>query len=184
MDAARPPNRYASTQKWLHWSMALLVLLMVVIGLTMTSLGDGALKNGLYELHKSIGLTLLALALIRIAVRWRRGAPPLEPGLPTWQRRAAHLSHAALYGLIVLVPLAGWIATSSCCPPVRLFWTLPLTFPAPEGEDFAAAAFRVHFGLVFVLVVIATIHIGAALHHHFIRRDRTLRRMLPGNDPG
>jgi cytochrome b561 len=163
--------------------MAALILLMVAIGLTMTNLGDGALKNALYELHKSVGLTLLSLALIRTLVRSRRGAPPLEPNLPGWQRRAAYASHAALYALIVLVPLAGWIATSSCCAPVNLFWTVPLTFPAPDGEDFAAAVFRAHFALVFVLALVAAVHIGAALHHHFIRRDNTLRRMLPGGDP-
>lgn len=178
-----PPRGYAPAQKWLHWSMALLVLVMVAVGLTMTNLGDGALKNGLYELHKSVGLTLLGLALIRIVVRSRRGAPPLEPNLPGWQRRAAYASHAALYALIVLAPLAGWIATSSCCAPVKLFWTVPLTFPAPGDEGFAKAVFQAHFALVFVLALVAAVHIGAALHHHFIRRDNTLRRMLPGGDP-
>ncbi len=182
MDGPHTPSRYSSAQKWLHWSIALLILLMVAIGLLMTSLGDGVPKNTLYELHKSIGLTLLTLALIRIVVRLRRGVPPFEPGLPAWQRLAARASHAALYMLIVLVPLAGWIATSSCCAPVNLFWTLPLTLPAPKGEAFADAAFQVHFGLVFVLVLVAIIHVAAALQHHFGRRDRTLRRMLPGDD--
>lgn len=177
------PTGYAPVQKWLHWSMAAMVVAMVAIGLAMTNLGDGAVKNALYELHKSVGLTILSLALIRIVVRSRRGAPPLEPNLPAWQRRAAYASHAALYALIVLVPLAGWIATSSCCAPVNLFWTVPLTFPAPEGESFAKAVFQAHFALVFLLALVAAIHIGAALHHHFLRRDNTLRRMLPGADP-
>lgn len=184
MPAERSPIHYSALQKGLHWSMAALIVAMIAIGLTMASLGDGAVKNNLYELHKSIGLTLLALALIRIAVRSRRSAPALEPDLPRWQRRAAHASHAALFMLMVLVPLAGWIATSSCCPPVNLFWTVPLTFPAPDGEGFAKAAFRVHFGLVFVLALVAAVHIGAALHHHFVRRDGTLRRMLPGDAGG
>lgn len=180
MDETRAPSRYSSAQKLLHWSIALMILVMVALGLAMTRLGDGAVKNTLYELHKSIGLSLLTLVLVRLAVRWRRGAPALEPTVPAWRRAAAHASHAALYVLIVLVPLAGWIATSSCCAPVRLFWTLPLTLPAPEGEQFSSAAFRAHFALVLGLVAIATIHVGAALQHHFIRRDGTLRRMLPG----
>src|SRR3954469_23848824 len=103
MSEIRLPSRYSPAQKWLHWSMAVLILGMIAIGLTMTNLGDGPLKDRLYELHKSIGLTVLALALVRIAVRRRRGAPPLEPGVPAWQRFAAHASHYALYGLIVLV---------------------------------------------------------------------------------
>ena len=183
MSESRTPSRYSPAQKWLHWSMALLILSMAAIGLTMTNLGDGALKDRLYELHKSIGIILLALALVRIAVRRRRGAPPLEPGVPAWQRLAAHASHYALYALIVLVPLAGWSATSSCCPPVNLFWTLPVTLPAPSGEAFSKTVFRIHFGLAFALIAVVAIHVAGALQHHLIRKDRTLLRMLPG-DPG
>jgi len=183
MSEMQAPNRYSPAQKWLHWSMALLILLMVAIGLTMTNLDDGAPKDRLYELHKSIGVTILALALVRLAVRWRRGAPPLEPGVPAWQGAAARASHYALYALIVLVPLAGWTATSSCCPPVNLFWTVPVTLPAPGGEAFSKAVFRIHFGLAFALIAVVAIHVAGALQHHLIRRDRTLLRMLPG-DPG
>ena len=181
MSEIRLPSRYSPAQKWLHWSMAVLILAMVAIGLTMTNLGDGPFKDRLYELHKSIGLTVLALALVRIAVRRRRGAPPLEPGIPAWQRFAAHASHYALYGLIVLVPLAGWTATSSCCAPVNLFWTVPLTLPVPGEEAFSETVFRIHFGLAFVLVAVVIVHVAGALQHHFMRKDRTLVRMLPGD---
>ena len=183
MSETRSPSRYSQAQKWLHWSMALLILAMLVIGLTMTNLDDGALKNWLYEFHKSIGLTVLTLALVRVAVRWRRGAPPLEPGVPAWQRVAARASHYALYALIILVPLAGWTATSSCCAPVNLFWTAPLTLPAPSDEAFSNAVFRIHFTLAFALAAVIALHVAGALQHHFIRKDRTLLRMLPG-DPG
>ena len=183
MREMRLPSRYSSAQKWLHWTMALLIVTMLVIGLTMTNLGDGALKNWLYEFHKSIGITVLTLALIRAAVRWRHGAPPLEPGIPAWQRVAAHASHYTLYALIMLVPLAGWTATSSCCPPVKLFWTVPLTLPVPGNEAFSETVFRIHFTLAFILAAVVALHVAAALQHHFIRKDRTLLRMLPG-DPG
>jgi cytochrome b561 len=176
---SEPPHRYSGLQKALHWAMAALIVVMVAVGLTMTNLADGPAKDVLYELHKSTGLTVLALALVRVAVRSARGTPPLEP-MPGWQRFAAHLSHYALYGLIVLVPLAGWTATSSCCPPVSLFWTVPLTLPMPADEAFWKAVFRIHVALAFTLAAIASIHVAAALHHHFIRRDRTLLRMLPG----
>jgi cytochrome b561 len=175
------PSRYSGLQKTLHWMMAALIVAMVAVGLTMTNMADGPTKDFLYELHKSTGLTVLALALIRVAMRSTRGAPPLQP-MPDWQRRAAHASHHAMYVLIVLVPLAGWSATSSCCPPVNLFWTVPLTLPVPGGEAFWKAVFRIHFALAFTLAAIASIHIAAALHHHFVRRDRTLLRMLPGGE--
>ena len=177
------PSRYSSAQKTLHWTMAVLIIVMVTVGLTMTKMGDGPAKNVLYELHKSTGLVVLTLALIRIAVRWTRSAPPLEP-MPAWQRKAAYASHYSMYALIVLVPLMGWIATSYCCKPVNLFWTVPVSLPIPDAPSMEAAEplFLVHFTLAFTLAAIATIHITAALHHHFVRRDRTFARMLPGGE--
>jgi cytochrome b561 len=177
------PSRYSSAQKVLHWTMAVLIVVMVTVGLTMTNMGDGPVKNFLYELHKSTGLVVLTLALIRIAVRRTLSAPPLQP-MPDWQRKAAHASHYSMYVLIVLVPLAGWIATSYCCKPVNLFWTVPVSLPIPDAPTMEAAAplFLVHFTLAFMLAAIVTIHVTAALHHHFVKRDRTLLRMLPGGD--
>jgi cytochrome b561 len=176
----REPKDYAAVQKWLHWGMAVLIVIMVAVGLTMTRIGEGPVTNFLYELHKSVGLTLLALALTRIAVRLARGAPPLEPGVPRWQRIAAYTTHYALYVLIVAVPIAGWTATSSCCAPVNLFWTVPLTLPVPGDESFWKSVFPIHYALAFSLVGVVLVHVGGALQHHFIRRDRTLVRMLPG----
>ena len=124
-------DRYTPAQKALHWTMAAIIVLMVPAGISMANiLPEGApLTNTVYELHKSFGLIIFTLALIRIAVRWRNGAPPLVPGLPAWQRAAARVSHYALYILVVLVPLAGWTATSVCCAPVKMFWTIPVTLP-------------------------------------------------------
>jgi cytochrome b561 len=177
------PSRYSAAQKVLHWTMAVLIVVMVAVGLTMTNMGDGPLKNALYELHKSTGLLVLVLALIRVAVRRTRSAPPLEP-MPEWQRIAAYTSHYSMYVLIVLVPLMGWIATSYCCKPVNLFWTVPVSLPIPNAPTMEASRplFLIHFALAFTLAAIVTIHVTAALHHHFVRRDRTLLRMLPGGD--
>src|SRR5215216_7031422 len=174
-EASERPDRYSSAQKWLHWTMAVLIIMMVTVGLTMTNMADGPVKNVLYELHKSTGIAVLALALVRVVVRRSRGAPPLEP-MPGWQRQAAHASHYTLYTLIVLVPLAGWTATSYCCKPVNLFWTVPVSLPIPDASAMEAAKplFLIHFTLAFALAGVAAIHIAAALHHHFVRRDRTL----------
>jgi cytochrome b561 len=179
---SRVPDNYSPAQKALHWLVALLIVTTVPIGLTMANLtGPGPLTDTLYEVHKSIGLVVFGLAILRIAVRLRRGAP-LVPGLAPWQRAAARGSHYALYLLIVLVPLTGWAGTSACCAPVNLFWTLPLTLPVSGGMETAGAIFRVHYLLAFTLTGIVLVHVAAALHHHFVRRDRTLRRMLPGRD--
>jgi cytochrome b561 len=178
------PRSYSPAQKWLHWLMAaIIVLIMVPAGLTMTRLGEGPTTNTLYEIHKSFGVVVFSLAVIRAAFRLTRGAPPIEPNVPAWQRFAAHTSHYAMYLLIFLIPITGWVATSACCAPVNLFWTLPVTLPVPGGEDFAKAVFRLHYGFVYTLLGIVAIHVAGALQHHFIRRDRTLVRMLPGGEP-
>jgi cytochrome b561 len=127
---SRSRRGYSAAQKWLHWGMALLVAILAAVGLTMTRLGEGTVTGALYELHKSIGLIVLGLVTARMAVRLARGVPPPEPDIPAWQQRAARASHYGLYGLLVLVPLAGWTATSSCCGPVNLFWSVPMTLPS------------------------------------------------------
>jgi cytochrome b561 len=181
---AHAPRFYSSGQKWLHWTMAaIIVLAMIPAGLTMTRIGDGPTKNFLYEAHKSFGIVVFTLAVVRALTRLTRGAPPLEPDIPGWQRFAALVSHYAMYMLIFLVPLTGWAATSACCKPVNLFWTVPLSLPVPDGEDLAKQIFRFHYGFVYTLAAIVTVHVAAALQHHFIRRDRTLVRMLPGTGP-
>lgn len=172
------PQAYSPSQKLLHWSVALLVAILVPLALAMTNVGEGPLQNQLYEWHKSFGLVALALVLARILVRFSRGAPEREAGIPAWQRRAAGLSHAALYGLILLVPLLGWAGTSACCAPVKLFWTIPLTLPISGGMKVGGAILSVHTVAAFALVALVALHAGAALHHHLIRRDGTLRRML------
>jgi cytochrome b561 len=175
-------DAYLPIQKALHWLMAALIFVLVPVGISIANiLKPGPVTNALFEVHKSLGLTVFALALIRIAVRWRYGAPPLVPGLPAWQRTAATISHYGLYLLVVLTPLAGWTATSVCCAPVNLYWTVPVTLPVPPGDlEAAHPIFLVHNTLALTLTALVIVHVSAALYHHFRRRDETLLRMLPG----
>lgn len=171
---------FSGTQKLLHWLMAVLLVIMVIVGLTLPRLDPGPLANTLYEVHKSTGIVVLGLAVLRLAVRLGRGVPPLVGGLPVWQQRAARASHVALYALMFAIPVAGLTATSACCPPVRLFWTVPVTLPLAKDMALAKSVFWLHLGLGLALVAVVAIHVAAALHHHLVRRDDTLRRMLPG----
>ena len=175
------PLAYSPAQKLLHWTIALLILVQVPLAVAMTNVGEGPLQNQLYEWHKSFGLVALALVLARVLVRLSRGAPAVEAGLPDWQKRAAYASHAALYGLIVLVPLLGWAGTSACCAPVKLFWSFPLTLPISGGMPVGERILGVHTVAAFALVALIALHAAAALHHHVIRRDGTLQRMLAGS---
>ena len=94
--------------------------------------------------------------------------------------RRAGLAYA-LYVLFILVPLIGWIATSYCCKPVKFFWTVPVSLPIPDAPTMEAAGwiFQIHIGLAIALLAVVAVHVAGALQHHFIRRDRTLLRMLP-----
>src|SRR5689334_18003665 len=153
--SADDAEHYSSLQKTLHWLIAILIIVMIAVGLTMRNIGEGSVTNFLYELHKSTGLLILGLALLRIVVRLRRGAPPLEPGIPAMQRLAAYASHYGLYALIVLTPLAGWTATSACCAPVNFFWTVPVSLPVTGEEAWWKGVFRIHFVLAFSLAGLA-----------------------------
>jgi cytochrome b561 len=175
----RMSDSYSGAQKTLHWTMAVLIVLTIPLGISLTRF-EGSWMDALYELHKSVGLVILTLAAMRIAVRTCRGAPPLVEGLPGWQRAAAYVSHYALYVLIVLVPVTGWTATSIGYPPVRLFWTIPVTLPFAHDEKLAERIYAVHDVLAYTLAGIVAVHVAAALYHHFVRRDRTLLRMWPG----
>lgn len=169
---------YSPAQKALHWLVAALVVGLVTAGLIMTNMEDGDLKNGIYELHKSFGLLVLAVLVPRAVLRAVRGAPPPVP-MPAWQRTASRVSHALLYALAVIVPVLGWAGTSACCAPVMWFGWLPTTLPIGGGMERGEAILGVHRVLALTLAGLAAIHTLAALHHHLIRRDATLRRMLP-----
>ncbi|TVR07676.1 MAG: cytochrome b [Salinarimonadaceae bacterium] len=173
-------ERYSGLQIALHWATAIIIIGMIPTGMVMTSLDPSPFKNLLYELHKSFGLIIVGLTAIRLVTRWLSGAPPLVPMSPV-KRAAAKATHIMLYALLVLAPLSGWAATSACCAPVNLFWSIPLTLPVSGGFDVAKRIFAVHYGLTLALAGLLLLHAAAALHHHYALRDLTLRRMLPGS---
>jgi cytochrome b561 len=153
--------------------------MVVPVGITMVNLKEGALQDTLYNLHRSTGALILALAIIRIAVRLTRGAPPPYPGLPNWQRMAALASHRSLYVLIVIVPLFGWLATSAYGAPIIVYGLFELPPLLAKNEKLSGVLFIVHKTLAFTMAAIVVVHISAALYHRYIRRDGVLDRMLP-----
>ena len=177
------PKVYAPMARMLHWLTVGFVIMMYPIGLYMTYRGktmnvwDG-LTNSLYSTHKLLGFTLFWLILVRLTYRLRNGAPPDEPTIEPWQRLASHATHWSLYGLLVLVPLMGWIGVS-LYGARDIFGLLQLPALWTVNEPASETVFFIHRALGKVMLALIFIHIGAALFHNFIRKDGVLRRMLP-----
>jgi cytochrome b561 len=183
--SARPSRRFANVERWgpvsqlLHWAIVALILVMAWLGLTMTGLPNSPYKISVYALHKSIGLTILALVGLRVAWRLWAGAPMALASTPRWQHRIASITHALLYALLFALPVSGWVVNSASGFPLRWFGLVRMPSIAPRDQDLHALAEDVHEWLFWALVVLALAHAGAAIYHHLFQRDATLARMLP-----
>lgn len=172
--------RWGALAQAFHWLIAALIVVQGAIGLTMVELGMTPTKVKVFALHKSIGLTILALALLRLAWRITQRVPR-DPPMPRWQRLAARLSHFLLYVLILALPLSGWLFNSAANFPLEWFGLVHVP-SLTHGLDPAlkALALRAHVVLFWILVGVVAVHVAAALWHHFVQRDDVLLRMLPG----
>jgi cytochrome b561 len=171
-------ERWGGLSIALHWLTFLLVLGMATVGLLMVQMEPSPLKVQVYALHKSFGLTVLALTVLRLLWRASGRVPAPVPGTPAWQQRIASATHGALYALLLAVPLSGWWFNSAAGFPLRWFGLVKL--PKLTGFDPAikALARETHETLFFVLAGLVAVHAAAALWHHYRQHDRTLLRML------
>lgn len=166
--------------KCFHWVMAALILAQIALGLMATSWQVSPLKLELFVWHKSIGMLILLLVLSRLLWRLLNPTPALPAGTPVWERIAARSSHLLLYVLMIALPISGWILNSASNIPFRIFWLIRLPAIVPPEERIADLFARVHGGLFVLIAVVIIVHIGAALRHHFVKRNNVLSRMLPG----
>ena len=179
MAAARPQtDSYTPLAIALHWTTAALVLFMVPAGIVMGWLPEGDLQNRLFNLHRSTGVVIFPLVLIRLIYRWRNPPPPLPDDLMPVQKLAAHLTHYALYALLLLNPLLGWWATSAYGAAIEVFWLFELPPLVAQNKPLSETLLMVHRLVGLSIAGLIAMHIGAALFHHFIRRDNILLRML------
>lgn len=173
---------WGALAKSFHWIIVALILAQGAIGLIMVELPKRPNIIPIYSFHKSLGLTILLLATLRLAWRAFDGRPEEPATMPRSQRIGARIGHALLYGLLFAVPLSGWLfdSSSSLRP---LFWWGVIKMPSLTGGPDKAlrdVAHGAHEWLFWLLVLVAAGHAIAALIHHFHYRDDTLRRMLPG----
>jgi len=169
-------RRFTPLQRLLHWLMAACILAMLFIGVGMVSTVMPKYLT-LVSLHKPLGIAILALALIRLALRLRYGAPPLPADLPGPMKFAAQASHYAFYALMIGMPLIGWGMLSAAAYPVVLFggWHLPAILP--QSDSLHTLLWGAHFYLAFAFFALILLHIAAALFHALVRRDGVFETM-------
>ena len=162
-----------------HWLTVLLVVAQFIVGWTMPDIHKGTQPVGLIAWHLVLGSTLLVVVVLRLLWRLTHRPPPPPPDLPLWQQRTAAVTHAALYGLLLLVPITGWASASARVWVVRAFGLLPLPQILAAHARIGFRLGDVHGGiLAWALLGVASLHILAALYHRFLARDTVLSRML------
>ena len=171
-------QRFTPLQRLLHWIMALCILAMLFIGVGMVSTVMPKYLT-LVSIHKPLGIAILVLALLRLVVRLRSGAPPLPADLPAPMKLAAELSHYALYALMIGMPLIGWAMLSAAAYPVVLFAGVNLPAILPQSDRLHALLWNAHFYLAFAFFAVILLHLAAALFHALVRRDGVFDAMAP-----
>ncbi len=171
-------TRFTPLQRLLHWLLAICILAMLFIGVGMLSTVAPKFLS-LVAIHKSLGIAILALALIRLVVRLRYGAPALPADLPEPMKLAAYLSHYALYALMIGMPLLGWGMLSAASYPVVVFGSLRLPAILPQSASLHTLLWNAHFYLAFAFFGLILLHVAAALFHALVRRDGVFKSMSP-----
>lgn len=173
---------YGAVAIALHWLMAVLLIALIVLGLYMSSLPDVGFNKDkilLVLYHKEYGILALGLAVVRLAWRVGNVLPALVEQLPGWQKVAARFVHLCFYGFMLGLPISGWLMSSAAGIPVYAFgFRLPDLIA--HNEYRFQLLIEVHKWLGYALIGFILLHAGAALWHHFLNRDNTLKKMLAG----
>ena len=173
---------YSGGARGLHWLTVALIAVQIPLGLVMVRYAAATefkFPSGqMYDTHKLFGLTILIVVVFRLVYRLVNGAPPDEPTLEPWQKIVSHVTHWAIYALLIIVPIGGWLAVSFYGPFAPFGFTLPAL--AAENQERAKQVFFLHVLGAYALAGLIVMHVGAALYHYFIRKDGVLARMLPG----
>lgn len=174
---ANTPESFGLISRFLHWGIALLVIVMLSLGLRLSDMEPGLPNLWLYGLHKSLGLLTLALMIARLI--WHRVSPPPKAIGGGWQATAARITHAAIYALLIAIPLSGWAASSATGIDTLFFdrWVVPAI--APVSTLWEERGFALHDLLTKALLALLALHMGAALKRE-MDGDGTLRRMVTG----
>jgi cytochrome b561 len=175
-------DHYGAIAILFHWSVAFLVIGLAALGLYMVTLPDvgfNTKKVTLVLWHKEFGVLAFVLLAARLSWRVTQILPRLVENLPDWQKVAARFVHLSFYALLIALPMTGYLMSSAAGIPVSFFGLLMLPDLIHRDEDLFARYVAIHQFLGYVLILFIFVHAGAALRHHFVSKDDTLRKMLP-----
>lgn len=172
-------ERYGVVSQTLHWLVALLVFTQFVIGSIAADLPLGMQRLIFLARHKSIGMTIFVLVILRILWRLINKVPSLPVNMSAYQRQLARITHWLLYGILLCMPIAGWINSSASNLTVSWFGVFTWPDLVEPDKQIATIAKEIHHILGWILFMVISLHISAALYHHFMLKDNVLRRMLP-----
>jgi cytochrome b561 len=172
------PYHYGLISRALHWTIGILILANLALGLLFDKIPMPT-KIAVINIHKATGVTVLVLMIARLLWRLAEGFPREPDGLPKWQQILARAVHLAFYPLLIALPLTGWLASSAAGYPVNFFglFTLPL-LPIEKSKDISHLFNEAHSLLAYITIGLLVLHIGAALWHHFVEKQKIIRRML------
>jgi cytochrome b561 len=174
-------DRYNKGSIWFHWIIAALVIFNLFVGIFHDAVPP---LRALMPAHMAVGIMVLVLTILRIVWRLAHPAPPFSDDVVAWERSAAKAVRICFYALLLLMPLSGWamVSASRHPHPISFFGLFGVPM-LPVSQALGGSAGGVHFYLGYLFAVLAVVHIGAALRHHFLLRDRVLGRMVPGLTP-
>jgi cytochrome b561 len=172
-------DHYPATSKLLHWLVAICVLTTAPVAIAMTRVAKGPTQDMLYNFHKSLGVLILILMILRLINRVAVGAPIADPGIEPWQKTVSSVVHTSLYVLLLAMPVVGYIANSAYGASTPFFGLFNLPMIVEKNEALATQLFTIHRWVGFLVIILVLMHVSAALYHYFVRRDDVLKRMLP-----
>ncbi len=172
-------DEYGSVAKFFHWFIGFGIVGMLIFGFLLDCIKDESLQAIAYPTHKLVGLFLLDLVILRLV--WRFVSPPPAPpeGMSAFEKMLEKLGHLALYGLMIAMPLSGWIMSTAKGHAPMIFGH-PFPFPGiTEDKVLGKTAGNLHWWFAWAIIVMVSLHVIAALWHHFCRKDNVLKRMSP-----
>ncbi len=176
-EAPSEATAYSLPARVAHWTVAVLIVAVFLIGLAMMRVPEGSLQDQLFDWHRSIGATVWTLAAARLLWRLWHAPPPFPPGVPAWMRAAARASHGLLYVLMLGLPILGWIGSSAYGAPVHIYHLFDLPPLVRPSRPLSNIVFWFHIWGAYALAGLVVLHVGAALYHLLLRRDGVFQRM-------